>query len=77
LVKMMASAFRDEMMRLTAERDSAGVLCLHENHAGALAGQLSQEEYEDVYGVALPLAHFRLYAVNQCPELARRLGLPS
>jgi hypothetical protein len=75
--KMTTSEFRDEMLRLTAEKDSEGVICLYESHAGALAGQLSPEQIEEVYGVALPLAHFRLCAVKQFPDLARQLGLLS
>ena len=73
---MMPTEFRDEIMRLTAARDSEGVLCLHDSHAGALAGQLSPQEVEDVYGVALPLAHFRCWAVKHSPDLAMHLGLP-
>jgi hypothetical protein len=61
---MTPSAFRLEMLRLTAERDSEGVLRLYADHAEGLAGRLSPLECEDVYGIALPLAHFRLFVEN-------------
>jgi hypothetical protein len=57
---MSPREFRDELLRLSEAQDSEGVIRFYENHLGCVSQPFTPHESEDIYGLALPLALFRL-----------------